>query len=126
MAQLREYFEGTRQVFDVPLALSGTPFQLKVWAALTDIPYGETITYGELAQRIGQPDAVRAVGAANGKNPVPIIVPCHRVIGSNGKLTGYGGGLPIKAALLDLERRNKHGEQLRTVLRSPGRATTRL
>jgi methylated-DNA-[protein]-cysteine S-methyltransferase len=113
MAQLRGYFEGSRRVFDVPLALTGTPFQLKVWAALNDIPYGETVTYGELARRVGQPDAVRAVGAANGKNPVPIIVPCHRVIGSNGELTGYGGGLPIKAALLDLERRYRHGEQLR-------------
>jgi methylated-DNA-[protein]-cysteine S-methyltransferase len=113
IAQLREYFDGTRRVFDVPLALRGTPFQIKVWAALTDIPYGTTITYGELARRIGQPNAVRAVGAANGKNPVPIIVPCHRVIGSDGSLTGYGGGVAIKAALLDHERQHGQGVQLR-------------
>ncbi len=112
MAQLQEYFEGARQAFDVPLAMAGTPFQQKVWTALLDIPYGETISYGDLARRIGQPDAVRAVGAANGRNPVPIIVPCHRVIGSSGKLIGYGGGLAIKAALLDHERRYKGGAQL--------------
>ena len=102
--QLAEYFAGRRQSFDVQLALEGTAFQRRVWTALCDIPYGETISYGALARRIGQPTAVRAVGLANGSNPIAIIVPCHRVIGSNGTLTGYGGGLPTKARLLDLER----------------------
>ena len=83
----------------------GTPFQLAVWNRLCEIPYGETISYGELARRIGNPNASRAVGLANGSNPIPIVIPCHRVIGSNGKLTGYGGGLPIKEKLLALERR---------------------
>ena len=87
------------------LAPEGTPFQLEVWRRLCDIPYGETISYGELAGRIGNPKASRAVGLANGSNPIPIVIPCHRVIGSNGKLTGYGGGLPIKEKLLALERR---------------------
>jgi len=103
--QLREYFAGEREVFDLPLAPLGTPFQLKVWKRLCDIPYGETISYGELARRIHNPNASRAVGLANGSNPIPIVIPCHRVIGSNGKLTGYGGGLPIKEKLLALERR---------------------
>lgn len=102
--QLREYFAGKRLVFDLPLAPQGTPFQLKVWQALQEIPYGETISYSELANRIGNPRAVRAVGAANGSNPIPIIIPCHRVIGSNGALVGYGGGLPIKKKLLALEK----------------------
>ena len=102
--QLTEYFNGTRRVFDVPLALEGTAFQRRVWTALCEIPYGETISYGQLARRIGQPTAVRAVGLANGSNPIAIIVPCHRVIGANGTLTGYGGGLPTKARLLDLEK----------------------
>jgi methylated-DNA-[protein]-cysteine S-methyltransferase len=103
--QLRAYFAGDLETFDLPLAPEGTPFQLKVWKLLCDIPYGETISYGELARRIGNPKASRAVGLANGSNPIPIIIPCHRVIGSNGKLTGYGGGLPIKEKLLALERR---------------------
>jgi methylated-DNA-[protein]-cysteine S-methyltransferase len=103
--QLRAYFAGELEKFDLPLAPEGTPFQLKVWQELCDIPYGETIAYGELARRIGNPKAARAVGLANGSNPIPIIIPCHRVIGSNGKLTGYGGGLPIKEKLLALERR---------------------
>ena len=103
--QLRAYFAGELEDFDLPQAPQGTPFQLKVWKLLCDIPYGETISYGELARRIGNPNASRAVGLANGSNPIPIIIPCHRVIGSNGKLTGYGGGLPIKEKLLALERR---------------------
>lgn len=103
--QLRAYFAGELQAFDLPLAPQGTPFQLSVWNRLCEIPYGETISYGELARRIGNPNASRAVGLANGSNPIPIVIPCHRVIGSNGKLTGYGGGLPIKEKLLGLERR---------------------
>jgi len=103
--QLRSYFAGELEAFDLELAPEGTPFQLEVWRRLCDIPYGETISYGELAQRIGNPKASRAVGLANGSNPIAIIIPCHRVIGSNGKLTGYGGGLPIKEKLLALERR---------------------
>jgi methylated-DNA-[protein]-cysteine S-methyltransferase len=102
--QLTAYFAGTLREFDVPLAPEGTPFQVQVWRALRGIPYGETMSYGALAQRIGNPKAVRAVGLANGSNPIAIIIPCHRVIGSNGSLTGYGGGLPIKKALLELER----------------------
>ena len=103
-AQLEEYFEGGRTSFDVPLALDGTPFQRRVWHTLQKIPYGETISYGELAKRVGQPGAARAVGLANGSNPIAVIVPCHRVIGANGKLTGYGGGMERKRILLDLER----------------------
>jgi methylated-DNA-[protein]-cysteine S-methyltransferase len=102
--QLEEYFAGFRRQFTLRLAPEGTPFQQRVWKALLDIPYGETISYGELAVRIGQRSASRAVGLANGSNPLPIVVPCHRVIGSNGKLTGYGGGLAIKQQLLALER----------------------
>ncbi len=94
--QLRAYFSGKLEQFDLPLAPEGTPFQLEVWRRLCEIPYGETTSYGELARRIGNPNASRAVGLANGSNPISIIIPCHRVIGSNGKLTGYGGGLPIK------------------------------
>ena len=101
--QLDEYFAGERTAFDLPLDLTGTEFQLAVWEQLRTIPYGETTTYGELAGRIGRKDIIRAVGAAVGRTPVPIIVPCHRVIGANGSLTGYGGGLPRKRALLDLE-----------------------
>jgi methylated-DNA-[protein]-cysteine S-methyltransferase len=104
VAELREYFEGARRDFTVPLAPAGTPFQLRVWRALVEIPYGETTSYGELARRLGQPTASRAVGLANGSNPLPVIIPCHRVIGANGSLTGYGGGLPIKQRLLALER----------------------
>jgi len=102
--QLQAYFAGEREDFDLPLAPEGTPFQMEVWQRLRDIPYGQTISYGELARRIGNPKASRAVGLANGSNPIPIVIPCHRVIGSNGKLTGYGGGLPIKEKLLALER----------------------
>lgn len=105
--QLTAYFEGTLRKFDVPLAPEGTPFQQQVWRALCDIPYGETTSYGELARRVGNPKAVRAVGLANGSNPIAIIIPCHRVIGSNGSLVGYGGGLPVKEALLALERGQK-------------------
>ena len=103
--QLREYFSGKRKTFDFPLAPKGTPFQLTVWNALLAIPYGDTITYAELAHRIGRPSAIRAVGAANGANPIPVIIPCHRVIGSNGTLTGYGGGIERKQWLLALEGR---------------------
>jgi len=103
LRQIREYFNGQRTGFDLPLAPEGTPFQRKVWTHLQEIPYGQTISYGELARRIGNPKASRAVGAANGVNPLPIVIPCHRVIGANGKLTGFGGGLPIKEALLTLE-----------------------
>lgn len=102
--ELDAYFEGRLRAFQVPLAPRGTPFQQSVWRSLREIPYGETITYGELARRVGDQRAVRAVGAANGANPIAIIVPCHRVIGANGSLVGFGGGLPIKRALLDLER----------------------
>lgn len=101
--QLREYFAGERRDFDLPLKLEGTEFQVSVLKALQDIPYGETTSYGEIAKRIGRPRAVRAVGAANGRNPIPIVVPCHRVIGSTGDLTGFGGGLDTKEALLRLE-----------------------
>jgi len=101
--QLTEYFDGTRQTFDVELALVGNPFELRVWAQLAQIPYGETVSYGEIARRMHQPDAALAVGLANGRNPVAVIVPCHRVIGSDGSLTGYGGGLERKRLLLDLE-----------------------
>jgi methylated-DNA-[protein]-cysteine S-methyltransferase len=102
--QLSAYFAGRLRVFDLPLDPRGTPFQLSVWAALRAIPYGETWSYADLARRIGRPSAVRAVGAANGQNPLPIVVPCHRVIGSNGRLVGFGGGLEMKRALLDIER----------------------
>ena len=104
-AQLRSYFAGARTAFNLPLILEGTEFQNKVWTALQTIPYGETISYKELAERIGNPSAVRAVGAANGANPIPIIIPCHRVIGNDGSLTGFGGGLPLKKKLLQLEGR---------------------
>jgi methylated-DNA-[protein]-cysteine S-methyltransferase len=104
IAQLEEYFAGRRTTFELPLAPEGTPFQRGVWQALSRIPYGQTISYGELARRIGNPQASRAVGLANGANPLPIVVPCHRVIGANGSLTGFGGGLEIKRKLLALER----------------------
>ncbi len=104
VSQLTEYFAGQRQRFELPLAPEGTPFQQRVWRELQDIPYGVTISYGQLAARIGQPTASRAVGLANGSNPLAIVIPCHRVIGANGTLTGYGGGLPIKERLLALER----------------------
>lgn len=102
--QLAAYFRGELTRFDLPLAPVGTPWQRRVWAGLCEIPYGETISYGELARRIGSPGAARAVGLANGRNPIGIIVPCHRVIGADGRLTGYGGGLPRKELLLALER----------------------
>ncbi len=106
--QLTEYFAGTRKEFDLPVALSGTEFQVSVLEALQQIPYGETVSYGEIARRIGRPKAVRAVGAANGRNPIPVVVPCHRVIGSSGDLTGFGGGLDTKEALLRLEAEHTH------------------
>lgn len=105
VTQLEQYFSGNRKTFDIPLAPRGTPFQLAVWNALLEIPYGATMTYAQLAHRIGRPRAVRAVGAANGANPIPVIIPCHRVIGSNGTLTGYGGGIERKQWLLALEGR---------------------
>jgi len=101
--QLSEYFAGERTAFDLPLRPAGAPFQLRVWEALQRIPYGETASYGEIARELGAPGAARAVGAANGRNPIAIVVPCHRVIGTSGSLTGYGGGLACKRALLDLE-----------------------
>lgn len=103
-AQLREYFAGERVAFQTPLEMDGTRFERQVWRALIDIPYGETVSYGEIAKRIDQPSAARAVGLANGRNPIAVIVPCHRVIGANGTLTGYGGGLERKRLLLELER----------------------
>ncbi|HVV57493.1 MAG TPA: methylated-DNA--[protein]-cysteine S-methyltransferase [Gaiellaceae bacterium] len=101
--QLAEYFAGSRTAFDLPLDLVGTPFQLAAWRALADIPYGSTVTYAEQAARIGRPLAIRAVGAANGANPVPIVLPCHRIVGADGSLTGFGGGLELKRFLLDHE-----------------------
>jgi methylated-DNA-[protein]-cysteine S-methyltransferase len=103
-AQLGEYFAGRRTVFDLPVAPRGTAFQQRVWDELQRIAYGETVTYAVLALRIGRPTAIRAAGAANGANPISIVIPCHRVIGSDGTLTGYGGGLPAKRFLLDHER----------------------
>ena len=104
--QLREYFDGERKEFQLPLSLAGTEFQLSVWHKLQEIPYGKTVSYGDVAKSIDKPKAVRAVGAANCRNPIPIIVPCHRVIGSHGDLTGFGGGLDTKEALLRLEAEN--------------------
>jgi len=105
--QLEEYFTGKRKTFDIPLNPSGTPFQLSVWKALEAIPYGETRSYKEIAEAIGNPNACRAVGLANNRNPIWIIIPCHRVIGANGALTGYGGGLDMKQELLSLEKGNR-------------------
>ena len=105
--ELEEYFKGKRKEFTVPCRPEGTDFQKRVWEALTRIPYGETRTYKEIAAEAGNPKASRAVGMANNKNPVPIIIPCHRVIGSDGKLTGYAGGLGVKEFLLNLERENR-------------------
>ena len=113
--QLDRYFAGQRTEFDVPVTLAGTPFQRTVWAALQEIPYGETMSYGRLAERIGRPGAARAVGLANGRNPIGIIVPCHRVVGATGSLTGYGGGLERKQYLLDFEatrRAHANGHQM--------------
>ena len=108
--QLQEYFSGTRRQFELPLHPIGTAFQQAVWTALAQIPYGTTISYSEMACKIRQPSAVRAVGAANGRNPLPIVVPCHRVIGRDGTLTGFGGGLPVKAKLLTLEAEHRDGD----------------
>ncbi|WP_042350614.1 methylated-DNA--[protein]-cysteine S-methyltransferase [Bacillus massiliigorillae] len=105
--QIQEYFAGKRKDFTIPLAPNGTPFMQSVWKALIEIPYGETRSYKDVAESIENPKAVRAVGMANNRNPLPIVIPCHRVIGANGKLVGYGGGLDIKILLLDLEK--KHG-----------------
>jgi methylated-DNA-[protein]-cysteine S-methyltransferase len=102
--QLEEYFAGARTTFEVTLTVDGAPFEREVWHALEAIPYGETVSYGEIARRVGQPAAARAVGTANGRNPIAVIVPCHRVIGADGSLTGYGGGLERKRLLLELER----------------------
>lgn len=110
--QLAEYFSGTRTTFDLPLAPHGTPFQLKTLEELRKIPYGETISYGEQAKRLGDKNKARAVGMANGQNPISIIVPCHRVIGSNGSLTGFGGGLNCKQWLLDHEKNILNSEEL--------------
>jgi methylated-DNA-[protein]-cysteine S-methyltransferase len=107
IAQLEAYFEGERREFDLALAPQGTAFQRGVWEMLRTIPYGETISYGELAARLGRSGAARAVGAANGRNPIPIVIPCHRVVGSNGSLTGFGGGLDVKRRLLALEARHR-------------------
>jgi len=101
--QISEYLEGKRRVFELPLRLEGSDFQKEVWEAVSHVPYGRTASYGEIAHVIGKPGASRAVGAANGANPIPIVVPCHRVIGSNGSLTGYGGGLALKSRFLALE-----------------------
>ncbi|HYF91763.1 MAG TPA: methylated-DNA--[protein]-cysteine S-methyltransferase [Symbiobacteriaceae bacterium] len=110
--QLAAYFDRTLTEFDLPLDMRGTPFQREVWQALTTIPFGQTRSYGQIAAQIARPKAVRAVGAANGANPVPVIVPCHRVIGSNGTLTGYAGGLELKQRLLELEGRARQPELL--------------
>jgi methylated-DNA-[protein]-cysteine S-methyltransferase len=103
--QIHAYFDGTLTTFDVALELAGTPFQLQAWRALARIPYGATVSYTAQAARIGHPSAARAVGAANGRNPVPVVLPCHRVVGADGSLTGFGGGLHVKRALIDLEQR---------------------
>lgn len=108
VSQLNEYFNSKRTSFDLPLNLKGTKFQIKVWQALLSIPYAQTVSYQDIALKIGNPRAVRAVGAANAKNPLAIVIPCHRVIGKNGKLTGYNGGLSVKEFLLNLERNNKN------------------
>ena len=118
-AQLAEYFAGKRHTFELPLAPEGTAFQQLVWRALLAIPYGATCSYGDIARAIGRPAASRAVGAANGKNPIAIIVPCHRVIGANGDLTGYGGGMPAKKLLLELES-SRAGQAARGTLWFPG------
>ena len=119
--QLDAYFAGELREFDLVLAPRGTPFQEEVWRALVAIPFGATVAYAEVARRIGRPDAVRAVGAANGRNPIPIVIPCHRVIGSDGRLVGYGGGIGVKATLLDHERQVATGQaSLFHALRHPG------
>lgn len=120
-AQLGAYFAGELEEFDVPLELVGTDFQRRVWSGLLEIPYGTTISYGELARRIGNPKACRAVGLANGRNPVAIIVPCHRVIGAHGDLTGYGGGLERKTWLLRHEAQHRPVDQIQALSGAPGR-----
>lgn len=115
-AQLAAYFDGKLQAFDLPLTLHGTDFQKSVWTYLATIPFGETRSYGQLAHHLGTPKASRAVGAANGANPLPVILPCHRVIGSTGKLTGFGGGLPTKTFLLELEGALERQEDLQPLL----------
>ncbi|MFH0780924.1 MAG: methylated-DNA--[protein]-cysteine S-methyltransferase [Pseudomonadota bacterium] len=109
LRQLKEYFAGSRREFQLPIAPHGTPFQKRVWQELCKIPYGETASYGAIAKKIGNPKACRAVGMANNKNPIPIIIPCHRIIGKDGSLTGFGGGLTVKKQLLDLERQSLNG-----------------
>jgi methylated-DNA-[protein]-cysteine S-methyltransferase len=104
-SQIREYFDGARTSFELPLDLGGTPFQCRAWMELANIPYGTTISYGEQARRIGRPGSARAIGSANARNPIPIVLPCHRVVGSGGALTGFGGGIEVKRALLDHEAR---------------------
>lgn len=113
--QLNEYFAGKRRSFSLPLSFQGTAFQIRVWETLQRIPYGETWYYGQLAEAVGSPRAYRAVGMANNRNPLPILIPCHRVIGKNGSLTGYGGGLDIKEKLLALEQRTRreNGEEIK-------------
>ncbi len=112
--QLQAYFQGERTDFDLPLEPLGTQFQQEVWSALRSIPFGRTTSYGEVARRLGKPKATRAVGAANGRNPLPIVIPCHRVIGADGSLTGFGGGIGRKRELLELEQRHfgRHGVQM--------------
>ncbi|MHB8605216.1 MAG: methylated-DNA--[protein]-cysteine S-methyltransferase [Thermoplasmatota archaeon] len=109
-SQLKEYFAGARRAFDLPLAMDGTEFRERVWRALLDVPYGKTASYLDIALALGDPESVRAVGAANGANPIAIVVPCHRIIGSDGSLTGYGGGLDNKRWLLALERKVASGQ----------------
>ena len=113
VTQLYEYIDGKRRTFDLPLAPKGTAFQQKVWEALLTIPYGHTLSYKQIAERIGNPKACRAVGMANNKNPISIIIPCHRVIGSDGSLVGYGGGLDMKVLLLNIEKENMEKEYVR-------------
>jgi methylated-DNA-[protein]-cysteine S-methyltransferase len=122
-AQLEAYFAGRLERFDLPLGARGTPFQTRVWSALRDIPFGETISYAELARRIGEPAAVRAVGHANGRNPIPLVVPCHRVIGADGSLTGFSGGIERKRWLLELEGAPCHADATRPVRAEPARAS---
>ena len=125
MEQIAAYFAGTLRQFSLALAPQGTPFQHAVWRALQDIPYGATTSYGALARQLGKPQAARAVGAANGRNPLALVIPCHRVVGSTGKLIGYAGGLDIKEALLAFERRHapQHGEQTALPLSPTARGT---
>jgi methylated-DNA-[protein]-cysteine S-methyltransferase len=122
--QLKAYFDGQLTEFNVPLVMPGTDFQKRVWNELQQIPYGKTLSYGELANRIGQPQASRAVGLANGRNPISILVPCHRVIGANGKLTGYGGGLERKQWLLEHESKLVSAQQFNLFPAQPGSLTT--